>query len=220
MSAETLGARIRTKRKELNLSQTQLAQKMNNVTHSSISQWEQDVSKPNADNIYELSIILNCDVGWLLRGQKDYTNIRPANLSATDKFVPILSAEEIIQCDADSSKQPIIKDDIIMIEYHSARQCFGCYLIDDSMEPDFYAGDLIVINRELQPAPGEFVLARVDDSDRLIFRKLIVESISPDQPVFCLIPSAKEYPAISTLHHRIKIFGVMIEHRIYRRKRK
>lgn len=219
-STETLGERIRARRKEFKLSQMQLAQKMSGITHSSISQWEQNLSKPNADNIYELSIILDCDIGWLLKGQKDYTNICAANPLATDKIVPILSAEEIIQCDADSSDQSIIKDDIIMTEHHSVQQRFGYYLIDDSMESDFYAGDLIIIDRTLQPEPGEFVLAQVDDSAHLIFRKLIVESASQDKPVFCLVPMAKEYPTISTAHHSIKIFGVMIEHRIYRRKRK
>lgn len=214
-AVETLGERIRARRKELKLSQMQLAQKMNNITHSSISQWEQNLSKPNADNMYDLSIILNCDMGWLLKGVENYTNTCPVNLAATD--VPILSADDIIKCDANSSNKPL-KDDAVMI--HSAQQKCGFYLIDDSMENDFFAGDLIIIDKTLQPVPGEFVLAQVDNAEVPIFRKLIVESISPDKPTFCLVPSAKEYPVISSTAHSINILGVMIEHRIYRRKRK
>lgn len=219
-TVQTLGSRIRQKRKELNLSQAQLAQKMSNTTHSSVSQWEKNQSKPNVDNLYELSVIFNCDIPWLLKGLSNYTNVAPAHPNHSGNFVPILSAKEIIQCHIASSVPTSGKDEVIMIEF-SPFNCFGYKITDESMEPEFFIDDLIVIDMSLRPAPGEFVLARIDNSDNLVFRKFHIESIQvADFPVFRLVPLAEEYPSLSSKDHQIDIIGVMVEHRIYRRKRK
>ena len=65
---ETLGQRIKEQRKALKLTQVDLARKMQGVSHAAISQWENDTTKPNAENLLDLSIILNCEFSWLLRG--------------------------------------------------------------------------------------------------------------------------------------------------------
>ena len=50
---ETLGQRIKEQRKALKLTQVDLARKMQGVSHAAISQWENDTTKPNAENLLD-----------------------------------------------------------------------------------------------------------------------------------------------------------------------
>ena len=61
MQATTIGQRIKQKRKELHLTQADLAKKVQGVSHAAISQWETDITKPNAENLYRkfLNVILS-----------------------------------------------------------------------------------------------------------------------------------------------------------------
>lgn len=223
MNTETLGSRIRQKRKELKLSQMQLAQRMSNCTHASISQWEKDLSKPNAENVYELSVALNCDIYWLLKGVSVHNNVAPApvDLMTSGKLIPVLHAEKVIQCHRDASFHSSNEDESIMIDSPTAEYCFAYRVTDDSMKPLFFEDDLVVFDTSLKPEPGEFVLARVDCCTGLVFRKFSIESIAgTGECVFKLTPVADEYPLISSQQHEIEIIGVMVEHRIYRKKRR
>jgi len=71
----SIGQRIRHKRKEFGWTQQELAKKLKDVSHVAISQWESNTTKPNAENLYELSQILGCDFGWLLKGEGENTNV-------------------------------------------------------------------------------------------------------------------------------------------------
>lgn len=84
----TIGQRIKKKRKELKLTQADLAKKIQGVSHAAISQWESDTTKPNAENLYDLSQIFKCDFVWLLRGEgKDISIHQIENITK----IPVVS---------------------------------------------------------------------------------------------------------------------------------
>jgi SOS-response transcriptional repressor LexA len=88
----------------------------------------------------------------------------------------------------------------------------------DSMEPDFKAGDIIIVDPEVEPTPGEFVVART--AAQATFKKYRPTYIDPmGCQHFELVPLNDDYPVINSDHQPLTIIGVMIEHRIYRRKR-
>ena len=62
----TLGEKIQTLRKQQNVSQEQLAEKMN-VTRQAVSKWELGESLPDVDNIVRLSNVLNVSIDYLLK---------------------------------------------------------------------------------------------------------------------------------------------------------
>jgi len=61
----TVGERIRSRRKELNLTQKDLAKRLG-ITAVSVSQWERDDSAPTGKNLYALTKILKCTPAWIL----------------------------------------------------------------------------------------------------------------------------------------------------------
>lgn len=68
----TLGKRIATLRKENNLKQDDLAQKLN-ISPQAISKWENDLTCPDISILPELSSILGVSIDELLTGKKEET---------------------------------------------------------------------------------------------------------------------------------------------------
>jgi len=87
------------------------------------------------------------------------------------------------------------------------------------MEPDFKAGDVIIVDPEIEPTPGEFVVAK-NGGEQATFKKYrpTYTDMKGCQH-FELVPLNDDYPVINSENQPLTIIGVMIEHRIYRRKR-
>lgn len=217
MEQQTLGQRIRARRLELKLTQTNLAKAIKGVTNAAISQWESDLTKPNSENIFDLAIALECDVLWLLKGEGVVSKARPATQGTK---VPIISRVQAGQwteiCDSfcNSDYEYLITDLDI------SEQGFALEITGDSMEPDFIAGDYIIIDPQEKPVTGEFVVA-VNGNYEATFKKYreTGEVDEHGRVHFELIPLNPDYPKMSSERQQITIIGTMIEHRIYRRKR-
>ncbi|HBP96963.1 MAG TPA: XRE family transcriptional regulator, partial [Pantoea agglomerans] len=67
MKNETLGDRIRLRRKSLQLTQKQLAQQVK-VSHVAISQWEKEETLPRGENLLRLAEALGCAPAFLIDG--------------------------------------------------------------------------------------------------------------------------------------------------------
>ncbi len=61
----SIGKRIKLRREELHLSQEALAERLS-TTRQTIYNWENEFSKPNSDNIQDLTKVLNCSYDYLL----------------------------------------------------------------------------------------------------------------------------------------------------------
>ena len=70
MTKNTIGERIRARRKELKLTQKSLAKALK-LSDVSISQWERDDSEPTGKNLFALTTVLKCSPTWILYGDED-----------------------------------------------------------------------------------------------------------------------------------------------------
>lgn len=70
MSQFTMGQRIATRRKLLNLSQEALADKLE-VSRQAVSKWESDTAIPEVDKLIALGNIFSVSVGWILGTEAD-----------------------------------------------------------------------------------------------------------------------------------------------------
>ena len=186
---------------------------MQGVSHVAISQWESNTTKPNAENLYDLSVLFGCDFRWLLLGEG--TNITVASIDK--ERVPVLDYDFLKTWD---STQPLlIKDEAeyIMTNEITSKYTFALRLVGDSMEPDFYSGDIVVIDPALKPEPGEFIVAR--SSEGILFRRFKQAVKEDGKEFYILIPSNHNYAEVNSLTLDLQIMGTMVEHRIFRRKR-
>lgn len=92
------------------------------------------------------------------------------------------------------------------------------------MEPDFKSGDVIIVDPEIKPHPGEFIVAAnivaANNEREATFKKYRPTRIDANNNEhFKLVPLNNDYPIISSENTLLMIIGTMIGHRIYRRKR-
>lgn len=218
MNTQTLGDRIKSRRKELKLTQKDLATALKGVSHVAVSQWESSTTKPNSENILDLSTVLQCDISWLLRGNGE-SNVLPASLGMTK--VPLISYIQAGQWTGiDDFRETCGDYEYILTDLEVSEDVFALEIKGDSMEPDFIEGDRVIIDPDVQPHAGEFVAAINGDYEATFKKYRPLEDLDEyGRQHFELIALNPDYHKLSTLKQEIRIIGTMVEHRIYRRKR-
>lgn len=82
-----------------------------------------------------------------------------------------------------------------------------------SMLPDFKPGDRIIVDPELSPNPGDFVIAR-NGSEQATFKKYRPRGIDgTGNMVFELVPLNDDYPSLRSDTEQLTVIGVVTEHR-------
>ena len=70
MKKETMGMMIATKRKELGMTQLELAEKMG-VTDKAVSKWERDLSYPDINSLPQLAEVFDMSVDDLMQVKRE-----------------------------------------------------------------------------------------------------------------------------------------------------
>jgi len=82
-----------------------------------------------------------------------------------------------------------------------------------SMSPEFKPGDRIIVDPEMSPNPGDFVVAR-NGSEQATFKKYRPRGIDgAGNMVFELVPLNDDYPTLRSDTEHLSIIGVVTEHR-------
>ncbi|MFM4937784.1 LexA family protein [Aeromonas enteropelogenes] len=225
-----INERIKQTRKRLGYSQEILGSRVG-VSRVSISQWERGENTPNGRYLNELAAALGVTVDWLLTGDggasdvavvqpvPGYHNVESAVIPQ-GKRIPVISYVQAGHW-REMCEQATTFDG--NVEYVSASTdigpCgFGLWLRGDSMLPQFKEGDLIIVDPDEAPQPGDFVVAK-NGSDEATFKKYRPRGIDETgQEVFELVPLNDDYPTMHSDRQHIQIVGVMVEHRIFRKR--
>lgn len=226
----TINDRILSRRKHLKLSQLELANRIG-ITRVSVGKWESGLNQPKGRYLNDLAAALGVSVDWLLTGKEEgttgvaespfagYRNVEPAVIPQGGR-VPILSYVQAGNW-REMCEQATTFDG--NVEYVTASvdigPCgFGLWLRGNSMTPQFNEGDLVIVDPDEQPRPGDFVVAK-NGSDEATFKKYRPRGIDENgQEVFELVPLNDDYPPMYSDRQHIEIIGVMVEHRIFRKR--
>jgi SOS-response transcriptional repressor LexA len=93
----------------------------------------------------------------------------------------------------DGNFPPGIADEYVVTDT-PGRCLFGVRCQGDSMEPRFQAGDILIVNPELEPQVGDFVIIKIDGE--VVFKRLVrhdpalvqLKSLNPNYPDLVLTP--------------------------------
>ncbi len=89
---------------------------------------------------------------------------------------------------------------------------FSVVVTGKSMEPDFVAGDKLIIDAALNAKPGSFVIAQ-NGAHEATFKKFRVTGYDEHgRETFELVPLNPDFPTLSSKDHDITIIGVMVRH--------
>lgn len=206
----SLAARFKARRLELGMTQVEVASSAG-VSQQSIESIESGrTRKPR--NLLDLAKALQCNPDWLLNGK----NIMPLAEISTRR-IPVLSYVQAGELTEARDVTDLTGElEYVLADSDVPETCFALRIDGDSMQPEFKEGDIVIIDPDLCPMPGEFVVAK-NGGHEATFKKYRPLGIGIDD--FELVPLNPDYPVLRSADMKLQIIGVMIEHRIYRRKR-
>lgn len=181
-----IGARVKSRRLELNITQKELSSKAY-TSQSTLQSIEAGVTK-NPRNLEALARALNCTPEFLQFGitATDNANVTPAIISKNN--LPLISW---VQAGNWSEIGALHHDDIehYLCPVNCSGRAFVLKIQGESMAPRFNEGEHIYVDPEAQPENGSFVVARLEDENQATFKQLIIDgnkkylkALNPDWP--------------------------------------
>ncbi|MBL0670732.1 helix-turn-helix domain-containing protein [Aeromonas hydrophila] len=214
-----IGERIKLSRSRLKMTQQQLGDRIG-ANKASISQWENGVYTPDAKNLSALAKALSVSVFWLMDGKGDSAG---QNLEIAPPDVHRIPVISYVQAGVWTETSEIREYDgnlvYITTDLELGERAFAIELKGHSMEPEFVEGDIVLIDPDEHPHPGDFVVAK-NGEEAATFKKYRPRGIGEDgQEVFELVPLNDDFPTMRSDRQHIQIIGTMVEHRRRRKRR-
>ena len=118
--------------------------------------------------------------------------------------IPLITWDKIAVSGSVSEGEEALLTDMCDV----SENAYALTITDDSMVPVFSRGDKIIVDPDVRPVPGDYVVASTPSG--FVFRKyrLLEEG-------FSLRPLNEDYPPIAG--DKARVVAVMLEHRVYRK---
>ena len=189
------------------------------VSRAAVTQWENGLTKPKGEYIHALAKLYGCTTGYILHGEDPGVgNVIPAPIGL--RHIPIISYVQAgcwtESCDCRAMDGSI---ETITTALDLGSMAFALEVRGDSMAPEILEGDVVVIDPDVDPLPGDIVAAKNGSHEATIKQYRPRGTNDQGQEYFELVPLNPVYPTMRSDHHHVTIIGVMMERRRYRKKR-
>ncbi|MBF0400967.1 MAG: helix-turn-helix domain-containing protein [Magnetococcales bacterium] len=217
----TLSERIQTARKQAKLTQKELADRVG-ISQTAVHKLECGRSKSSRRTV---AIALTCGVDpiWLDTGRGEMSLIGATPGMNQAEFakaaedgeiyraplfarLPLISWEDASKAceDPTESFHPKEVEAWIPVAPRSSDRTFALRVPDDSMEPEFQEGEIIIIDPTLPGRHNQFLVARMEGDSLATFKQLIVVGSRT-----YLKPLNSRYPLID-VQGTIRVCGVIV----------
>ena len=143
----------------------------------------------------EIATELGINLEWLITGKGTFIHLsEPIN-----KQIPLIKLEDV------GSDNPINLS-MIPVFRHYPTSCFATKLENDSMEPRFAPGCILIFDPEKKPSSGDFVLFSPLNSNHVFFRQYFLDGCD-----IYLKTIASGYENFKC--QNLKFYGVLLESR-------
>lgn len=191
-----------------------------NTSPQTIHNWEtRGISK---QGLLSIQTTLGILASWVQSGHGpkfvlDKSNVSTAQIGT--KQIPLLSYVSAGHwTGAVDAFQPNDAHDWLVTDLELSDGAFALEIKGDSMLPEFRPGDRVIIDPDITPQPGDFVVAKNCD-DEAMFKKYRPRGMDASgNIIFELVPLNDDYPTMRSDAAPIRIVGTMVEHRKYRRR--
>lgn len=107
-------------------------------------------------------------------------------------------------------------EDELLTQLYLGPHAFALTIHGNSMFPEFREGDIILVDPDVVPTPGDYVVARNADNEAT-FKKYRSRGVNAcGEPIIELVPLNPDFPTLHSETTPIQIIGTMMEHRRYR----
>ena len=213
MKKRTTGQLIALAREQLNLNQSELARRLG-VTPQSVQAWESDKNVPRHAMLKKIGDELGVSASWLMGesgvpvGPLDLGSNVELTLQPTRSF----SYPEISWVQAGAATEAMETANIAACEMHSSdvwagEDAFWLRVVGNSMTAhsgnSFPEGFLILVAPETEPRSGQYVVARMTDTNEATFKQFIRDAgrfyLKPLNPAFPTTPMDGEWEVVGTV---------------------
>ncbi len=188
-----------------------------------VTQWLDGTTKSlRADTAAALERATGYRAAWLVTGKGpklvDAQNVAPADLGALR--IPLISYVQAgVWTGVVDNYAPGDADEFLLTDLELSGSAFALEIKGDSMLPEFKPGDRVIIDPNVSPQPGDFVVAK-NGEEEATFKKYRPRGINErGETVFELVPLNEDYPSMRSDVTPIRIVGTMVELRKYRKRR-
>lgn len=173
---------------------------------------ERPITEKTIDQIHELP----GGKGWF--NTNVLVNVTPVPIGGNR--IPMINYVQAgIWTDVVDSLQPGDADDWLMTDLRLSNHAFALEIKGDSMLPEFKSGDRVIIDPEIAPQPGDFVVAK-NGGNEATFKKYRPRGTDESgNTIFELVPLNEDFESLRSDQQPIRIVGTMVEHRKYRKPR-
>jgi len=215
MKLDTFRDRLIYAKDEKGLKQVDLV-KATGVSKGTVSNWISGKTTPD-DTVAlgDLAKALGVSVDWLVTGRESnnhsFSNVRPVDKHEI-RMAPVLNyvqAGEFCEYFDDA-----IADRFEPVSTKHPKNSYWVELNGLSMMPDFCPEELVLINPDMQPSPGDYVVAKKAGENAVTFKKWRPRGFDDHGVEYCeLVPLNHDFPIIDSRHIPFTICGVAVEHK-------
>ena len=216
---ENIGPRIRDARERAGMTQQALG-KLCGVSRAAIAQWEGGTTLPSLTHLQRAADALGVWVSWLTGENSDGEAPMAQPAAPRGRTVAVIDYIAAGTWDTVNDPYPPGRGmEFLVTERRVGAASFALVVRGTSMAPEFRDGDKIIVDPELTPQPGDYVVAKLDREEEATFKKLRPRGTdAAGQPVIDLVPLNEDWPVLHIdAANPGRIIGTMVEHRRYRR---
>lgn len=200
---ETVGERIRRRRKELNLTQIDLAA-ASGVNQGYLSAIEQGKANPRKRTVDALAVALDMPQGVILGGGRDHDNPQPVE----SREVPLFGT---IPAGAPAESQEQLEM-FPVLRHQWSPEVYCLRLSFDSMEPTLKPGDIVLVHYrpgvEAEHVQGRICACLVDGQPTL--KRVTVEWRGEDRMIILRGDNPRTAPMLLDASREFSIQGVVV----------
>ena len=202
----TTGERIRTLRKEHNLTQEELGAKLG-VQKAAIQKYEKGTVKNiKRDSLIKLARILDTTPEYILGWDDIPSNIEPEDDTDLVKIPVIGRVAAGISCFAENNV--IDYEPVPKYAVRGGEQYAFLRVVGDSMYPMFMEGDLVLVRCQTSVDSGSYAVVTIDGEDGVVKRVVYGDDFIELQSINPMYPP-RRFEGEEVL--RIRVFGLVKE---------
>src|SRR5258706_5396204 len=165
-----VGDRIRQARQDAKLSLDAIGKELG-VTGSAVSQWESGRTWPTWARLVRFAKLTGVTIQWLLVGEGDdglgYRPMTIPRVTPTEAIDPKLDRSAIKKVG-----RPL--EDFVIPNFPCSTSALAVPVFDLRNAPLYELCDIVLIDPEVRPVPGDMVLAAIDPDPVAVFAKYVL----------------------------------------------
>lgn len=216
-----IGERIKDARLRAGMTQAALGRRCG-VSRAAIAQWENGTTQPSLAHLRRASDALGVWVSWLTGESEGESGSRDTALPPRGRTVPVIDYVQAGHWGAVTDPYPPGRGmELIVTEQMVGPASFALMVRGTSMEGEFREGDKVVVDPDVAPQPGDFVVAKLEGEEEATFKKYRPRGLDVrGEPIIDLVPLNEDWPVLRIDAGRPgRVVGTVVEHRRYYKRR-